>query len=213
MIETEQIRFIELLCSRLCHDLISPIGAINNGLEFLEQESDQNNRDAIQLISNSATQATDKLAYYRMALGATGSGDLMQFNLVLDLVEKLASGRNIEIEWFGIEGYGGSSIAKLSGKLILNLALVAFDVLPRGGQAEVTLSGDAALTPTIIISVSGNKCSLHKETKSVLVSEISTDISNVRNIFASYCKQLAALCDQNIEFHEQHLNCIIFKII
>ena len=43
MIETEQVRFIELLCSRLCHDLISPIGAINNGLEFLEQESDQNN--------------------------------------------------------------------------------------------------------------------------------------------------------------------------
>ena len=213
MIETEQIRFIELLCSRLCHDLISPIGAINNGLEFLEQESDQNSRDAIQLISNSATQAADKLAYYRMALGAAGSGDLMQFNLVLDLVEKLASGRNIEIERLGIEGYAGSSIAKLSGKLILNLALVAFDVLPRGGQAEVTLSGDAAVTPAIIISVSGDKCSLHREIKSVLVSEVSTDISNVRNIFASYCKQLAALCDQNIEFHEQHLNCIIFKII
>ena len=60
MIETEQVRFIELLCSKLCHDLISPIGAINNGLEFLEQESDQNNEDAIQLIRKSATQAADK---------------------------------------------------------------------------------------------------------------------------------------------------------
>ena len=212
MIETEQVRFIELLCSKLCHDLISPIGAINNGLEFLEQESDQNNEDAIQLIRKSATQAADKLAYYRIAIGAAGSGDLMQFNLVLDLIERLANGRDIEIEWVGIEGYTDSNIGKLSGKLLLNLALVAFDVLPRGGQAEVTLSGDTVI-PNIIISVSGDKCSLHKEVKSVLVSEISTDISNVRNIIASHCKQLASFCAKNIELQERHQNCIIFRIV
>ena len=212
MIETEQIKFIELLCSRLCHDLISPIGAINNGLEFLEQESDQNSRDAIQLISKSATQAADKLAYYRVALGTAGSGDLMQFNLVLDLIEKLGNGRNIEIEWFGVEAYATSNIGKSSGKLILNLTLVAFDVLPRGGHAKVTLSGDA-VTPNIIISVSGDKCSLHNEVKSVLVSEIATDISNVRNILASHCKQLASICAQSIEFSEQHQNCIMFKVV
>jgi histidine phosphotransferase ChpT len=212
MIETEQIKFIELLCSRLCHDLISPIGAINNGLEFLEQESDQNSRDAIQLISKSATQAADKLAYYRVALGTAGSGDLMQFNLVLDLIEKLGNGRNIEIEWFGVEAYATSNIGKLSGKLILNLTLVAFDVLPRGGHAKVTLSGDA-VTPNIIISVSGDKCSLHNDVKSVLVSEIATDISNVRNILASHCKQLALICAQSIGFSEQHQNCIMFKVV
>jgi histidine phosphotransferase ChpT len=212
MIETEQIKFIELLCSRLCHDLISPIGAINNGLEFLEQESDQNSRDAIQLISKSATQAADKLAYYRVALGTAGSGDLMQFNLVLDLIEKLGNGRNIEIEWFGVEAYATSNIGKLSGKLILNLTLVAFDVLPRGGHAKVTLSGDA-VTPNIIISVSGDKCSLHNDVKSVLVSEIATDISNVRNILASHCKQLASVCAQSIGFSEQHQNCIMFKVV
>jgi histidine phosphotransferase ChpT len=212
MIETEQIKFIELLCSRLCHDLISPIGAINNGLEFLEQESDQNSRDAIQLISKSATQAADKLAYYRVALGTAGSGDLMQFNLVLDLIEKLGNGRNIEIEWFGVEAYATSNIGKLSGKLILNLTLVAFDVLPRGGHAKVTLSGDA-VTPNIIISVSGDKCSLHNDVKSVLVSEIATDISNVRNILASHCKQLASVCAQSIGFSEQHQNCIMFEVV
>ena len=212
MIETEQVRFIELLCSRLCHDLISPIGAINNGLEFLEQGSDQNSRDAIQLISKSATQAAEKLAYYRIALGTGGSGDLMQFNLVLDLIKKLENGRNIEIKFFGIEVYAGSNIGKLSGKLLLNLVLIAFDVLPRGGKAEITLSGDAVI-PNIIISVSGDKCSLHKEVKSALVSEISPDISNVRNILAFHCKQLASFCAQNIEFYEQDQNCIIFKIV
>jgi histidine phosphotransferase ChpT len=212
MIETEQTRYIELLCSRLCHDLISPIGAISNGLELLEHESDQNNKDAIQLISKSATQAADKLAYYRIALGAAGSGDSIQFNLVLDLIEKLAIGKNIEIGWFGVESYAELNIGKLSGKLLLNLALVAFDALPRGGQAGVTLSGDAE-TPNIMISVSGDRCSLHKEVKSVLVSEISTDISNVRNIIASHCKQLASLCAKNIELQERHQNCIIFRIV
>ena len=212
MTEIEQTRFIELLFSRLCHDLISPIGAINNGLEFLDQEGEQNGTDAIQLISKSATQAADKLAYYRIALGAVGSGDSIQFNLVLDLIEQLAIGRGIEIKWFGTKGYADLSIYKLSGKLLLNLALVAFDALPRGGQAQCTLS-DNAVTPSIMISVSGDKCSLHKEVKSALVTESSIDAMNVRNIFACHCKQLAAVCSQRIELQEQQPNCIIFNVV
>jgi histidine phosphotransferase ChpT len=212
MLETEQMRFIELLCSKLCHDLISPIGAISNGLEFLEQENDRNNNDAFELISKSSNQAGDKLAYYRVAFGTAGSGDLMQFNLVRDMIEKLANEKNIEIEWFGIKDYADLSIGKISGKLLLNIVLLAFDALPRGGHAEVTVLGDD-ITPNTMISVTGDKCKLHEEVEAVLVSEISTNISNVRNIMAFFCKQLARSNSQTIEFHAKSSNCIVFKTV
>ena len=73
MTEKNQIKFIELLCSKLCHDLISPIGAISNGLEFLEQEDNDLNEEAMKLVKKSSRQAAKKLAYYRIALGAAGS--------------------------------------------------------------------------------------------------------------------------------------------
>ena len=212
MLETEQMRFIELLCSKLCHDLISPIGAISNGLEFLEQENDHNDNDALALISKSSNQASDKLAYYRVAFGSAGSGDLMQFNLARDMIEKLAKEKNIEILWFGTKTYTELSVGRISGKLLLNLALLAFDALPRGGKAEVTMSGNDII-PNIIITVSGDKCKLHEEVEAVLASEISTNISNVRNIVACFCKQLASFSSQSIEFHVKSSNCIVFKTV
>ena len=213
MLETEQMRFIELLCSKLCHDLISPIGAISNGIEFLEQENNNNNnKDVFELISKSSNQASDKLAYYRIAFGTAGSGDLIEFNLILDLIEKLAKEKNIGIKWFGKKDYADLSIDKISGKLLLNLVLLAFDALPRGGNIEVTVSGDEKI-PNTMISVTGDKCKLHEEVEAVLVSEMSENISNVRNIVAFFCKELAKSSSQRIEFHAQSSNCIIIKTL
>ena len=210
MLETEQMRFIELLCSKLCHDLISPIGAISNGIEFLEQENNHNNKDVFELISKSSNQASDKLAYYRIAFGTAGSGDLIEFNLILDLIQKLAKEKNIEIKWFGKKDYADLNIDKISGKLLLNLVLLAFDALPRGGNVEVTMSGDEKI-PNTMISVTGDKCKLHEEVEAVLVNKMSANISNVRNIMAFFCKELAKSSSQRIEFHAQSSNCFIFK--
>src|ERR1700736_2717843 len=63
-----------LLCSRLCHDLISPVGAIINGLEVMEEDKDEETKTfALDLIKKSATQASAKLQFYRLAFGAAGS--------------------------------------------------------------------------------------------------------------------------------------------
>src|SRR5260370_22284148 len=62
-----------LLCSRLCHDLISPVGAIINGLEVMEEDKDEETKTfALDLIKKSATQASAKLQFCRLAFGAAG---------------------------------------------------------------------------------------------------------------------------------------------
>ena len=62
-----------LLCSRVCHDVISPVGAIVNGLEVLEDEDDPSMRDvALELIKKSARSASARLQFCRLAFGAAG---------------------------------------------------------------------------------------------------------------------------------------------
>ncbi|HEY6916467.1 MAG TPA: histidine phosphotransferase, partial [Allosphingosinicella sp.] len=65
--------FASLLCSRLCHDLLSPVGAINNGLELLADETDPEMRErCLDLLAESARASANKLKFFRLAFGAAG---------------------------------------------------------------------------------------------------------------------------------------------
>ena len=212
MTKKNKIEFIETLCSKLCHDLIGPIGAINNGLEFLEQGDDDLNEEAMKLVKKSSRQAAKKLAYYRIALGTAGSGDSIQCNTIVDLIEKFAIEKNLVINWFGMEDHAQSKFGKSSGKLLLNLVLILFDSLPRGGRVEITVSKNIE-TPDMMISINGEHCNLHKDVKTVLEDDISDDLLTVRNILAFHCKQLALLCSKKIEFQEVFKNHIVLKVV
>src|SRR5471030_657062 len=70
----ESLDLAALLCSRVCHDLISPVGAIVNGLEVLEEGKDEETKTfALSLIRKSANTASAKLQFCRIAFGAAGS--------------------------------------------------------------------------------------------------------------------------------------------
>ncbi len=212
MPERNQMKFIELLCSKLCHDLISPIGAINNGLEFLEQSDSNTASEAMDLVRKSSSQAADKLAYYRIALGSAGSKALIEIDTVIDLVEKLSSEKNIKIIWSGTESYAQSKIDRLIGKLILNLALIFFESLSRSGRVQITFSKDIR-TPEITMSVMSDNWNLHKDVKTVLESDISDDLLTVRNVLAYHSKQLALECSKSIVFQEKSKGHIVIKVI
>ncbi|MBN8921326.1 MAG: histidine phosphotransferase, partial [Rhizobiales bacterium] len=73
-VELESLDLAALLCSRVCHDLISPVGAVVNGMEVLEETNDESTRVfALDLIKKSAAQASARLQFCRMAFGAAGS--------------------------------------------------------------------------------------------------------------------------------------------
>ncbi|GES46658.1 histidine phosphotransferase ChpT [Rhizobium sp. ERR 922] len=124
-----------LLCSRVCHDVISPVGAINNGLELLDEGGAD--ADAMDLIRTSALNASVRLKFARLAFGASGSVGASIDTGEAERAAKdfAAAEKKTEVSWVGPRAI----IAKNRVKLLLNLFLVAYGAIPRGGNIEVTL--------------------------------------------------------------------------
>jgi len=124
-----------LLCSRVCHDVISPVGAINNGLELLDEGGAD--ADAMDLIRTSALNASVRLKFARLAFGASGSVGASIDTGEAERAAKdfAAAEKKTEVSWAGPRAI----IAKNRVKLLLNLFLVAYGAIPRGGNIEVTL--------------------------------------------------------------------------
>lgn len=125
-----------LLCSRVCHDVISPVGAIVNGLEVLEDEKDPEMRGiALDLIRKSAETASARLQFCRLAFGAAGSaGASIDTGDAERVVRGLFAGQKTQLEW----NVPRALAPKNNVKLILNLCLIAAGAIPRGGVISVT---------------------------------------------------------------------------
>ncbi|MET0278567.1 MAG: histidine phosphotransferase ChpT [Pseudorhodoplanes sp.] len=136
----ESLDLAALLCSRVCHDLISPVGAIVNGLEVMEDDNDQETKAfAMDLIKKSVKQASAKLQFCRIAFGAAGSAGAQ---IDLGDAEKVARGfledDKTKIEW----NLPRLLMAKNRVKLLLNMLLIAGQSIPRGGKLIVDPVGE-----------------------------------------------------------------------
>jgi histidine phosphotransferase ChpT len=140
-ITLDSLDLAALLCSRVCHDVISPVGAIVNGLEVLDDENDTSMQDfALDLIRKSAKQASARLQFARLAFGAAGSAGA---SIDLGDAEQVARGLfqddKISFSWSGPR----LLLPKNRVKLLLNLVMTAINAVPRGGAVSVTVTGDA----------------------------------------------------------------------
>jgi histidine phosphotransferase ChpT len=138
-----------LLCSRVCHDIISPVGAINNGLELLDEGGAQ--EDAMTLIRTSARNASARLQFARIAFGAAGSAG-MQIDTgdAQSVATAFLKNEKPELVWNG----GRALLPKNKVKLLLNLVLVATGAIPRGGRITVTLE-DLETQPKFSLAAAG----------------------------------------------------------
>jgi histidine phosphotransferase ChpT len=142
-----------LLCSRVCHDLISPAGAIVNGLEVLEEkDSDEETKTfALDLIKRSARTASARLQFCRLAFGAAGSA-----NAQIDLGNAQAMARGFieddktKLTW----NLPHALLPKNRVKLLLNMLIIAGQTIPRGGTLTVDPVGEGE-TMGFRISASG----------------------------------------------------------
>ncbi|AYM81949.1 MULTISPECIES: histidine phosphotransferase ChpT [Agrobacterium] len=137
-----------LLCSRVCHDVISPVGAINNGLELLDEGGTDD--DALDLIRTSALNASVRLKFARLAFGASGSaGASIDTGEAEKAAQDFAAAeKKAEVSWNGPRAI----VAKNRVKLLLNLFLVSYGAIPRGGNVDVLLEspdGDARFEITV----------------------------------------------------------------
>lgn len=136
----EPLDLAALLCSRVCHDLISPVGAIVNGLEVMEDDNDQETRDfALELIKKSVRTASARLQFCRLAFGAAGSAGAQ---IDLGDAEKVARGfledDKTKLAW----NLPRALLAKNRVKLLLNMLVIAGQTIPRGGQLTVDPLGE-----------------------------------------------------------------------
>jgi histidine phosphotransferase ChpT len=124
-----------LLCSRVCHDLISPVGAIVNGLEVLEEDKDEETKTfALDLIKKSARQASAKLQFCRLAFGAAGSAGAQ---IELGDAEKAARGLIEDGKTTIVWNLPRELVPKNRAKLLLNMLMVGGGAIPRGGTLTV----------------------------------------------------------------------------
>ncbi|HVJ51990.1 MAG TPA: histidine phosphotransferase family protein [Aliidongia sp.] len=131
MIGGIDLRIAELLASRLCHELVSPVGAISNGLEIMEDEPDFAS-DAGALIADSARQAACRLQFYRVAYGSTAT---IADAIARDATMELFAQSKIRCRW------ADTALPAGWQKLACNLMLLASEALPRGGELRLESDG------------------------------------------------------------------------
>ncbi len=183
------MRVAELLASRLCHDLVGPIGAVNNGMELLEDEDLGMSDDAIQLCASSARQAANILQFYRLAYGMSGErigGDLGDLR---ELATGFLASSKTTLDWTMV-GQPAGDMPEGLGKLLLNVIVLGEECLPRGGTLGVSLAeGPAGLE--IAVTANGTGARLREESQFVLADDVVIEELTPRNVHGYFTRLLA----------------------
>lgn len=174
-------RVMELLCARLCHELVGPVAAINNGVELLGEDDPDFVKDAIALLGQSARKAAQRLQFYRFAYAGTGSGASADCRA---LVDGLLETGKVRCEW-------RLDPAALDGglqKLGCNLLALAADALPRGGTVTIAGVDGAQGFSVVAEGAAGN---FPEETRAALDPGAAVGNLSSRTVHAHFTALLA----------------------
>ncbi|MEQ9663221.1 MAG: histidine phosphotransferase family protein [Parasphingopyxis sp.] len=202
--DEKSVEFASLLASRLCHDLLSPIGALNNGVELLADEHDPEMRErCVELLGESARTSAAKLKFFRLAFGAAGGfEDEIDAREAQTAIEGLIGTKGrIDLEWM----VGPSTMAKAKIKVLLNLALIAADAMVRGGKLLVGAEQDE-----IVVRAEGERLILDPELKNALLGKTGEDGLTPRAAAAWLAHVLVRQGGGEIQVSEPEENVLLF---
>jgi histidine phosphotransferase ChpT len=185
-----------LLCSRVCHDVINPVGAIVNGLEVLEDENDPSMKAfALELIKKSSRTASARLQFARIAFGAAGSAGA---SIDLGDAENVARGfihdDKVALTWSAPR----LLMPKNKVKLLLNLLVVATSTIPRGGAVDASVSGDAD-TAVFAINATGSHSRIPASLPGLLAGEPEGGVLDSHAIQPYYAGLVARAARMTVE--------------
>jgi histidine phosphotransferase ChpT len=186
-----------LLCSRVCHDLISPTGAIVNGLEVLdEKDSDQETRDfALDLIKKSAKTASTRLQFCRLAFGAAGStGAQIDLGDAHNMARAFIEDDKTKLVW----KLPPMLLPKNRAKLLLNMLIIASQAIPRGGVIEVNPIGEGENIGFRIVA-SGPNARIQQAIPTLLEGASENGSIDAHGIQPFYAGLLARACSLKVE--------------
>ena len=186
---TSSLDLASLLCSRLCHDLLSPVGALTNGLELLAEENDpEMRRRCFELFEQSARISTDKLKFFRLAFGAAGGyGDMVPVEEAQALIEALAANnQRLRVDWH----ISADALPKPAIKTLLNLAMMGIDALVRGGVLDIAVESQDGRSE-IVVRASGERVVFDPEIGRALDGALPQAELSSRTAPAELLRQLA----------------------
>jgi histidine phosphotransferase ChpT len=183
------LRILELLASRICHDLISPIGAVGNGLELLEDAGPDMSGDALKLSVNCVQKASALLEFFRMAYGTAGSDAGLRWDAAKQLAYGVLEGGKTVLVWSPLPA--GFTPPPLAAKLALNLVLLGTEMLPRGGEIVVAIE-PAGARVNLSTTASGRDARVPDELAAALAAGAESPLPlTARTVHAFYTSRLA----------------------
>lgn len=194
---TDPTLLANLMCSRLCHDLLSPVGGMTNGIELLADETDPMMREqCMDLLAQGARRAATKLRFFRLAFGAAGGFDAeLPMTELRELIDALAAeGRDVTVEWtIGVE-----SLPKAAVKVLLNFALLAVEALPRGGTITIAVE-DSGSAHEIAIRAEGMRIAFDPEVGHALDGKVAMTELNAHTAPAEMVRLVSAGCGGGVQ--------------
>jgi histidine phosphotransferase ChpT len=185
---TFDLQILELVCSRLCHDLISPVGAVGNGLELMEEEGDDELlADARRLVESSTRRASALLQMYRCAYGNAGNQPSFGAGEAVKLAREGLDASRVE---FRAELPAVADWPRGFGKLVLNAILTAAEWLPRGGVLSLSAT-ESAGKAAFGLTVEGQQAGYSPEAAKLLALD-STGIELTAHNIQPYLTGLIA---------------------
>jgi histidine phosphotransferase ChpT len=174
-----------LLCSRVCHDIISPVGAIANGLELMDDPDVDAamKTTALDMVRSSAKTATAKLKFCRIAFGASGSaGAHIDLGEAGEIAKAFVGDEKIKLDWQAPR----ENRPKAEVKLILNMLMLAMAGIPRGGVVKVAVDGRS-----FSVTAQGERAKVPQAMADVLTGAAALDTLDARMVQPYYAKLLA----------------------
>ncbi|MCA1749025.1 MAG: histidine phosphotransferase family protein [Parasphingopyxis sp.] len=202
--DEKSVEFASLLASRLCHDLLSPIGALNNGIELLADEQDPEMRQrCLELLGESASASAAKLKFFRLAFGAAGGFedqiDTREARSAIDGL--LGTHGRVALDWLVADPV----MSKPRMKVLLNLALIAADALVRGGKLTVGVETDE-----IVVRAEGERLVLDPELKTALLGKTGAEALTPRAAAAWLVHVLVRQGGGEVQISEPEENILVF---
>ena len=190
----EALDLAALLCSRVCHDLISPVGAVVNGIEVMEDDADEQTKTfALDLIRKSAATASARLQFCRLAFGAAGSaGASIDTGDAEGVARGMMEDEKVKITWT----LPRVLLPKNRVKLLLNLLVLAGSTIPRGGSLAVEAIGEGD-TMGFKITSSGLNARIPAAVPALVAGEAENPI-DAHAIQPFYTGLLARACSMSI---------------
>jgi histidine phosphotransferase ChpT len=202
----DALELAALLCSRVCHDLISPVGAIVNGLEVLDDNPKPEDRDfALDLIRKSAKTASARLQFCRLAFGAAGSSGAQ---IDLGDAQAMAKGHiedgKITLGW----NLPRLLLPKNRVKLLLNMLVIAQQTIPRGGALTINPVGEGE-TMSFRVTAAGLNARVPQNIADVLSAPSVPPATDAHAVQPYYTRLLAQACGLKVSLAPEGENVVI----